>query len=122
MKVRKPGQLTDDEKGVLKQQLLAGCRNIGAMSVYNAPGQRAVMYDRSSFGLCADCGHFKFTATQYRVLIAMCDETDGIRIPLSEDDPVTDCSSYYKRGEQDAHDYSKNAWLLDMDETKEVGF
>ena len=114
VKVRKPGQLTDQEKAILKEQLRAGCRNIGANSIYNAPG----MHPRENFGLCHDCGHFCFAATQYRIRVAACEQREGFLIPLYEDDPILECSSYYQRGEQDAHDYSKNAWLLDPAEKK----
>jgi hypothetical protein len=51
----------------------------------------------------------------------MCDEREGIPFGLSADDPVVECSSYYQAGEQDAHDYSKNAWLLDPEVNQKVG-
>lgn len=118
MRVRKPGELTDQEKAILKEQLRAGCRNIGANSIYNAPGKQVRMHPRENFGLCHDCGHFCFAATQYRIRVAACEQREGFLIPLYEDDPILECSSYYQRGEQDAHDYSKNAWLLDPAEKK----
>lgn len=121
MKIRKPGELTDDAKRTLKEELRAGCRNMGVNTIYSVPGKRVSMHSKELFGLCRDCGHFKFTATQYAIKIAMCDEDEGVKFPLSEDDPVIECSSYYVRGEQDAHDFSKNAWLLDPPEGK-LGF
>lgn len=121
MNVRKPGQLTDTEKLNLKLELKAGCRNLGQNSVYSPPGQKVAMFARVSFGLCYDCGHFNFIATQYKIKVAMCDQHDHMAIKLNEDEPVTECSSYYTHGEQDANDYSKNAWLLDPEVTKKVG-
>jgi hypothetical protein len=121
MKVRKPGEMTDDAKAALKEELRAGCRNMGTNTIYSAPGQRVGMYPRASFGLCADCGHFGFTATQYKIKLAVCEQHDYVMIGLSEDEPIVECSAYYTKGEQDAHDYSKNAWLLDPPE-KEMGF
>ena len=118
MKITKPGQLTDLEKLALKEQLRAGCRNIGCNTIYSPPGQKVGMFVRSAFGLCADCGHFNFIATQYKILRAVCDQHDFVVVRLSEHEPITECSSYYTRGEQDAHDYSKNAWLLDPPERK----
>ncbi len=121
MNIRKPGHLTDDEKASLKEELRAGCRNMGSNSIFSPPGKKVAMFLRASFGLCQDCGHFNFVATQYKIKTAACDQHDFIMIPLSEDEPVTECSSYYTKGERDAHDYSKNAWLLDPPDPK-VGF
>jgi len=118
MKVRKPGELTDNEKRSLKEEIRAGCRNMGTNTIYSAPGQRVGMHAKASFGLCADCGHFGFVATQYKIKYAVCERYEGCLFPLSEDEPVTECSSYYTKGEQDAHDYSKNAWLLDPPDKK----
>lgn len=118
VRVRKPGELTDIEKAALKHELRAGCRNMGVNSIYSAPGQRLRLFDRTAFGLCADCGHFCFAATQYKIRIAACEQREGFLIGLFEDQPIIECSSYYQRGEQDAHDFSKNAWLLDPDEKK----
>ncbi len=114
MNIRKPGELTDDEKKTLKEEMRAGCRNMGSGSIYSAPGQRVGMFPKANFGLCGDCGHFSFIATQYRIRMAICDQYDEtFIIRLSEHEPVSECSSYYTKGEQDAHDYSRNAWLLD---------
>ncbi len=121
MNIRKPGELTDVEKVALKEELRAGCRNMGSNSIYNPPGKKVAMFIRASFGLCADCGHFNFIATQYKIRRAVCDQHDFVVVKLSEDEPVAECSSYYTRGEQDAHDYSKNAWLIDPPDAK-VGF
>lgn len=121
MIIRKPGQLADAEKADLKKELRAGCRNMGTWSIYTPPGKKVGMFIRASFGLCADCGHFNFIATQYKIKVAICDQHDHMAIRLSENEPVTECSSYYTKDEQDAHDYSKNAWLLDPEETKKVG-
>jgi hypothetical protein len=121
MRVTKPGELTDLEKASLKEQLRAGCISIGCDTVYSAPGQRVGMFIRSAFGLCADCGHFNFICTQYKILRAVCDQHDFVVVKLSEDEPITECSSYYTRGQQVAHDYSKNAWLLDPETKKKVG-
>lgn len=121
MRVRKPGEITDSEKAVLKLELRAGCRNIGRNSIYSPPGQKVSMHKREHFGLCHDCGHFSFTCTQYKVRLAACERYEGMLLPLSEDEPITECSNYYTKGEEDAHDYSKNAWLIDPDEGK-VGF
>jgi hypothetical protein len=118
--VIKPGEMTDIEKAGLKEQIRAGCRNMGTNSMYTPPGQKVGMFIRTSFGLCADCGHFNFIATQYKILRAVCDQHDFVVVRLAEDQPVTECSSYYTKGEQDAHDYSKNAWILDP-ESKKVG-
>ena len=118
MRVRKPGELTDTEKNTLKIEIRAGCRNMGANSIYLAPGQKVRIHDRESFGLCADCGHFGFMATQYKIKMAVCERADNFLIRLSEDEPIVECTSYYTRDEQDAHDYSKNAWLLDPAEKK----
>jgi hypothetical protein len=118
MKARKPGELTDGEKNRLKEEIRAGCRNIGVNSIYISVSHRAKLYDRSSFGLCATCGHFNFTATQYKIKFALCERHEGHIFRLTESEPVVECSSYYKKGEQDAHDFSKNAWLLDPDERK----
>jgi len=122
MKVRKPGHLTDEEKKALKEELRAGCRNVGSGSIYAAPGQRVGMFPKATFGLCGDCGHFSFIASQFRIKMAVCDQYDEtFVIRLSQHDPVSECSNYYTKGEQDAHDYSKNAWLLDPPEGK-MGF
>jgi hypothetical protein len=122
MKVTKPGEITDDSKKVLKEELRSGCMSLRCSSVYHAPGQRVGMFPKANFGLCGDCGHFSFIATQYRIRMAVCDQYDEtFVIRLSEDEPITECSSYYTKGEQDAHDYSKNAWLLDFETKKKVG-
>jgi hypothetical protein len=118
MKVRKPGELTDNEKLNLKVEIRAGCRNMGVNTMYSPPGQRVGMHPRDSFGLCADCGHFAFAATQYTIKWALCEQHEKMLFKLSENDPVIECSAYYTKGEQDAHDYSKNAWLLDPDGNK----
>jgi hypothetical protein len=122
MKVTKPGEITDDSKKVLKEELRAGCMSLRCQSMYHAPGQRVGMFPKSNFGLCGDCGHFSFIATQYRIMLAVCDQYDeSFVMRLSEDEPVSECSSYYTKGEQDAHDFSKNAWLLDPETKKKVG-
>ena len=122
MIIRKPGELTDDEKKALREELRAGCRNMGSGSIYSAPGQRVGMFPKANFGLCADCGHFSLIATQYRIKLAVCDQYDEtFVIRLSEHEPVSECSSYYTKGEQDAHDYSKNAWILDPETKIKVG-
>lgn len=121
MIIRKPGQLTDSEKANLKTELRAGCRNMGAYSIYSPPGKRVGMFPRASFGLCADCGHFGFIATHYKIRLAVCNQHDYVLIRLSEDEPVTECSAYYTKDEQDAHDYSKNAWLLDPEGERKAG-
>jgi hypothetical protein len=121
MIIRKPGELTDPEKKTLKEEMLAGCRNIGTYSLYVSVSHRAKIYNREPFGLCKDCGHFAFTATQYKVKHALCERHERMIFRLTENEPVVECSSYYKRGEQDAHDFSKNAWLIDPEEKKKVG-
>lgn len=118
MRVRKPGEVTDSEKHILKTEIRAGCRNMGVNSIYTSVAHRAKMYNRSSFGLCHDCGHFAFTATQYKIKFALCERYESALFRLSESEPVIECSAYYQKGEQDAHDFSKNAWLLDPDEQK----
>lgn len=118
MMVRKPHELSEEDKALLKIELRAGCRNIGRSSIYSPPGQRVSMHKRESFGLCHDCGNFAFSCTQYRVKLAACERFENFLIPLNEGDPVVECSNYYTRGEEDAHDYSKNAWLLDPRERK----
>jgi hypothetical protein len=120
MKITKPGEITDDNKKALKEELRSGCMSLRCNSMYHAPGQRVGMFPKDNFGLCGDCGHLSFIATQYRIRLAVCDQYDesGFMIRLSEDEPVTECSSYYTKGEQDAHDYSKNAWLLDPPDRK----
>jgi hypothetical protein len=122
MKVLKPGQLTDQEKVMLKAEIRAGCRNMGVNDIYQAPGQKIRMTNRESFGLCYDCGHFGFTATQYKIKFAMCERIDGQVLRLSENEPITECSAYYQADEQDASDYSKNAWLLDPEPEAKAGF
>jgi hypothetical protein len=122
MKVQKPGELSDERKKSLREELRAGCRNMGSGSIYTAPGQKVGMFPKANFGLCSDCGHFSFIATQYRIKMAVCDQYDeSFVIRLSEDDPVTECSNYFTKGEQDAHDYSKNAWILDPETKEKVG-
>jgi len=123
MRVIRPGELTDDHRKTLKEELRSGCMNLRCNSIYNAPGQRVGMFSKGNFGLCGDCGHLSFIATQYRIKLAVCDQYDeaGFMIHLSEDDPVSECSNYYTKGEQDAHDYSRNAWLLDPETKKKVG-
>jgi len=120
VKVRKPGELADQEKLALKIEIRAGCRNMGVHTMYSAPGQRIGMHPRESFGLCSDCGHFAFACTQYTIKWALCERYESMLFRLAENEPVVECSAYYTKGEQDAHDYSKNAWLLDPD-TKKVG-
>jgi hypothetical protein len=91
---------------------------MGVYSMYSSVSHRVRIYDRASFGLCGDCGHFAFTATQYKIKFAMCERHDGFLFGLTEREPVVECSAYYQKGEQDAHDYSKNAWLLDPAQRK----
>ena len=122
MIIRKPGELEDHDKRVLKEEMRAGCRNIGSGTIYSAPGQRVGMFPKSTFGLCNDCGHFSFIASQFKIRMAACDQYSEVGIIfLSQDDPVSECSSYYTKGEQDAHDYSKNAWLLDPETKAKAG-
>jgi hypothetical protein len=121
--ITRPGEVTDDNKRVLKEELRSGCMSMRCRTMYHPPGQRVGMFPKVNFGLCGDCGHFSFVATQYRIKFAVCDQYDeaGFMIRLSEDDPVSECSSYYTKGEQDANDYAKNAWLLDPEVRKKVG-
>jgi hypothetical protein len=118
MKVRKPGQLTDTEKANLKIEIRAGCRNMGVNSMYSSVAHRVRIYNRKSFGLCHNCGHFGFASTQYKIRYAVCERYEGMLMGLTESEPIIECSGYYQKGEQDAHDYSKNAWLIDTDEPK----
>ena len=118
MKVQKPGEQSDGDKAILKQELRAGCRNMGTDTIYSVPGNRVPIHSKTSFGLCADCGHFAFTATQFKIKIAACEQHEHVMVPLSENEPVVECSSYYMKNEQDAHDYSKNAWILDPADKK----
>jgi hypothetical protein len=122
MIITKPGEQTDESKKALKEELRSGCMSLRCNSIYNAPGQKVGMFSKRNFGLCSDCGHFSFIATQYRIKMAVCDQYDeSFVIRLSEHEPVSECSNYYTKGEQDAHDYSRNAWLLDLDTKKKVG-
>jgi hypothetical protein len=121
MKVLKPGQISDDRKDAIRDELRAGCKVIGCRSVYSTPGKRVDMFSREVFGLCAGCVHCFFITTQYRILRAICDYSRAFPMALNESEPVTECTRFVKEGFEDANDHSKHAWILDPEEGK-AGF
>jgi hypothetical protein len=42
-------------------------------------------------------------------------------MPLTDADPITECTEYDKRGVMDIHDMKQIAWLIDPPK-REVGF
>jgi hypothetical protein len=82
-------------------------------------GQEGVKADHiSGYGLCASCLHFEYAATDFRVVLSTC---SVLEIKLSDNDPITHCNQYEKRGALTLNQMVSMAYLLETSRNK-VGF
>lgn len=70
------------------------------------------------YGLCSSCEWFITVESEYKVLLAKCDELD---IKLSTIHPVETCSKYKKRGSLSLWDMKSMAIIIDIPQNK-IGF
>jgi len=72
----------------------------------------------SNFGLCSDCTHFSFCASEFRVRVAKCSLNN---VGLYDHDPIRTCTDYLKRGQMTLSMMFDMALMLEVDK-KIVGF
>ena len=72
----------------------------------------------SKFGLCVTCQEFLYAKSEFRVKAAKCRD---LEIVLNQDDPVTECTQYIKKGQLSLNEMYEMAEILEIDKEK-VGF
>lgn len=72
------------------------------------------------FGLCRKCEYANLVKSADKVLYAKCDVLSGLR--LSIEHPVTECSSFFRRGHPSIENMYRDAILINVPKGGKVGF
>ena len=68
-----------------------------------------------SYGLCSKCSYFRVVESEFKVIIAKCEE---FNIKLSTQNPVKRCTTFEKRGTMSLWDMKELAILIDIPKDK----
>lgn len=73
----------------------------------------------AKYGLCRDCENFSFASSEFDIRFCRC---TALRLLLSGNEPITDCTSYWQRGTMTLYDMMTQAIILDLSEVAPAGF
>ncbi|MEE9373460.1 MAG: hypothetical protein V3V00_10445 [Saprospiraceae bacterium] len=73
----------------------------------------------AKYGLCRDCENFSFASSEFDIRFCRC---TALRLFLSGNEPITECTSYWQRGSMSLYDMMSQAIILDLSENAPPGF
>ncbi len=74
---------------------------------------------KSGFGRCSTCERFSYAASQFAVVIAMC---NYFKMHLNAATPITECSNYAEMGRMGLYEMTEIAYFIDDNKKDPIGF
>lgn len=113
--MKKLSDFEEDEKDKIRKVLEAKSEILG-MDSWDR--NRATYNKLNNFGLCSSCTAFQYAKTEFAIKKAYCYDID---LSLTEQDPITECSKYSKRGEMSLQMMMEIAHIIEFPKDK-IGF
>jgi hypothetical protein len=118
---KKLNDLPKDDQAVLTNSIETASQILGMGDRWTFSGKniKREKSDEKRIGLCASCENAHIVKTQYNIRHASCTANE-FKIRL--DDPITDCTSYVKRGALTLQQMWDIAYLIEGELKGKVGF